>query len=68
MRLFLIIPPPCVRFVAQDTPSVLSRAIARMESRPGRQLLRRATHRLGLTEAGRPHLGRAQMAKDFDVR
>lgn len=38
------------------TPSVISRAIARLESRQGIQLLRRTTRRLNLTEAGRLYL------------
>lgn len=44
------------------TPSVLSRAIARLEARLGRQLLQRTTRRLGLTEAGRLYLEQARSA------
>lgn len=44
------------------TPSVLSRAVARLETRLGRQLLRRTTRRLGLTEAGRHYLEQARAA------
>lgn len=44
------------------TPSVLSRAIARLEARLGRQLLQRTTRRLGLTEAGRVYLDQARAA------
>ncbi|KRC34612.1 MULTISPECIES: LysR family transcriptional regulator [unclassified Lysobacter] len=44
------------------TPSVLSRAVARLETRLGRQLLQRTTRRLGLTEAGRLYLEQARSA------
>lgn len=44
------------------TPSVLSRAIARLEARLGAQLLRRTTRRLSLTEAGRLYLEHARGA------
>ncbi|MBX9402270.1 LysR family transcriptional regulator [Lysobacter sp. BMK333-48F3] len=44
------------------TPSVISRAIARLESRLGSQLLRRTTRRQGLTEAGRLYLEQARAA------
>lgn len=44
------------------TPSVLSRALARLEARLGRQLLQRTTRRLGLTEAGRVYLEQARSA------
>lgn len=44
------------------TPSVLSRAITRLESRLGVQLLRRTTRRLGLTEHGRLYLQQARTA------
>ncbi|MGJ7900992.1 LysR family transcriptional regulator [Lysobacter sp. 1R34A] len=44
------------------TPSVLSRALARLEARLGRQLLQRTTRRLGLTEAGRVYLDQARSA------
>lgn len=44
------------------TPSVLSRAISRLESRVGVQLLRGSTRRLGLTEAGRLYLEQAKAA------
>jgi DNA-binding transcriptional LysR family regulator len=44
------------------TPSVLSRAITRLETRLGRQLLQRTTRRLGLTEAGRLYLEQARSA------
>lgn len=38
------------------TPSVLSRAVSRLEARLGRQLLQRTTRRVGLTDAGRLYL------------
>jgi DNA-binding transcriptional LysR family regulator len=44
------------------TPSVISRAIARLESRLGSQLLRRTTRRLSLTDAGRLYLDQARAA------
>lgn len=44
------------------TPSVLSRAIARLEARLERQLLQRTTRRLSLTEAGRLYLEQARSA------
>lgn len=44
------------------TPSVLSRAVARLESRLGSQLLQRTTRRLGLTDAGRQYLEQARSA------
>ncbi|MNM23860.1 HTH-type transcriptional regulator DmlR [compost metagenome] len=44
------------------TASVLSRAVARLEMRLGRQLLQRTTRRLGLTEAGRLYLEQARSA------
>lgn len=44
------------------TPSVLSRAIARLEARLGAQLLRRTTRRLSLTEAGQLYLEHARGA------
>jgi DNA-binding transcriptional LysR family regulator len=44
------------------TPSVLSRAVARLETRLGNQLLRRTTRRLGLTEAGRAYFEQARAA------
>jgi DNA-binding transcriptional LysR family regulator len=44
------------------TPSVLSRAVARLESRLGTQLMRRTTRRLSLTEAGRAYLEQARHA------
>ncbi|MFZ4966236.1 LysR family transcriptional regulator [Pseudomonas sp. Mn2068] len=44
------------------TPSVISRAIARLESRLGVQLLRRTTRRLSLTEAGRLYLEQSRQA------
>lgn len=44
------------------TPSVLSRAITRLENRLGCQLVRRTTRRLRLTDAGREYLERSRMA------
>ncbi|WMU43553.1 LysR family transcriptional regulator [Enterobacter bugandensis] len=44
------------------TPSVLSRAVSRLEVRLGRQLLQRTTRRVGLTEAGRIYLEQARYA------
>lgn len=44
------------------TPSVVSRAIARLEQRLGVQLLRRTTRSLGLTDAGRLYLEQSSTA------
>lgn len=44
------------------TPSVISRAIARLEARLGSQLLRRTTRRQRLTDAGRLYLETARQA------
>lgn len=44
------------------TPSVLSRAVTRLEARLGRQLLQRTTRRVGPTEAGRVYLEQARSA------
>lgn len=44
------------------TPSVLSRAITRLETRLGAQLMRRTTRRLSLTEAGRAYLEQTRAA------
>jgi DNA-binding transcriptional LysR family regulator len=41
---------------------VLSRAVSRLETRLGRQLLQRTTRRVGLTEAGRVYLEQARSA------
>ncbi|QEL21635.1 LysR family transcriptional regulator [Bosea sp. F3-2] len=44
------------------TPSVLSRAITRLETRLGAQLMRRTTRRLSLTDAGRAYIEQARAA------
>jgi len=44
------------------TPSVVSRALARLEKRLGTQLLRRTTRSLGLTDAGRLYLEQTRAA------
>jgi DNA-binding transcriptional LysR family regulator len=44
------------------TPSVLSRAITRLETRLGAQLMRRTTRRLSLTDEGRAYLEQAHAA------
>ncbi|WP_394561712.1 LysR family transcriptional regulator [Aquipseudomonas alcaligenes] len=44
------------------TPSVISRAVSRLEARLGSQLLRRTTRRLSLTEDGRLYLEQARAA------
>ncbi|QBE64730.1 LysR family transcriptional regulator [Pseudoduganella lutea] len=48
--------------VLGTTPSVLSRAIARLEARLGTQLLRRTTRSQGLTDAGRLYVDEARQA------
>jgi DNA-binding transcriptional LysR family regulator len=48
-----------------STPSVLSRAVGRLELRLGQQLMRRTTRRIGLTDAGRRYLDQARGAFDL---
>lgn len=48
--------------VLGSTPSVLSRAVSRLETRLGAQLLRRSTRRLVLTDSGRQYLEEMQGA------
>ncbi|WP_147733939.1 LysR family transcriptional regulator [Klebsiella quasipneumoniae] len=45
-----------------STPSVLSRAVTRLETRLGCQLLRRSTRRISLTEAGNAYLIQVRQA------
>lgn len=45
-----------------STPSVLSRAVTRLENRLGAQLLRRTTRQVTLTDAGRQYLEQARAA------
>lgn len=45
-----------------STPSVLSRAVTRLENRIGAQLLRRTTRRVALTDTGRQYLEQARAA------
>lgn len=47
------------------TPSVLSRAITRLETRLGCQLVRRTTRRLRLTDAGQDYLEQTRIAFDL---
>ncbi|CAM5775161.1 transcriptional regulator [Labrys miyagiensis] len=47
------------------TPSVISRAVTRLETRLGAQLLRRTTRSLGLTDAGRLYLEQSRNAFDL---
>ncbi len=55
-----------VRFLRQallsTTPSVLSCAVSRLETRLGWQLLRRTTRRMGLAAPGRLYLGQVRTA------
>lgn len=44
------------------TPSMMSRAVSRLERRLGVQLLRRTTRRMGLTDAGQRYLEQSQAA------
>jgi len=44
------------------TPSVVSRAVARLEARLGSQLLRRTTRSIGLTEAGKLYMEQSRAA------
>jgi DNA-binding transcriptional LysR family regulator len=48
--------------VLATTPSVLSRAVARLEARLGMQLLRRTTRSMSLTEVGRQYVEEARAA------
>ena len=48
--------------VLATTPSVLSRAVARLEQRLGTQLLRRTTRSMSLTETGREYVDEARAA------
>ncbi len=48
--------------VLSTTPSVLSRAVTRLETRLGCQLIRRTTRHLRLTDAGLEYLEQARMA------